>query len=193
MLSITENAQKKIAELMQGTGKPVRGLRVRAEARSPLKVNYQLAFILDGQQEPDDTVLNFGDFSAFIDPKSLPHVEDATVDFVDNGLSGSGFKIEAPRKLPPNLSGPVAQRVQAVIDERINPSIAGHGGVVSLIDIKDEVAFLQFGGGCHGCGMVDVTLKQGVAVMIKEAVPEIKDVLDITDHAGGKNPYYQSR
>ncbi len=193
MLSITDNAQKKIAELMQGTGKPVRGLRVRAEAKSPLKVNYQLAFILDGQQEPDDTVLNFGDFSAFIDPKSLPHVEDATVDFVDNGLSGSGFKIEAPRKLPPNLSGPVAQRVQAVIDERINPSIAGHGGVVSLIDIKDEVAFLQFGGGCHGCGMVDVTLKQGVAVMIKEAVPEIKDVLDITDHAGGKNPYYQSR
>ncbi len=193
MLSITENAQKKVVELMQGAGKPVKGLRVRAESKSPLKVNYQLAFILDGQQEPDDTVLDFDGFSAYIDPKSLTHVEDATVDFVDNGLSGSGFKIDAPRKLPPHLTGPVAQRVQAVIDERVNPSIASHGGVVTLIDIKDDVAFLQFGGGCHGCGMADVTLKQGVAVMIKEMIPEIKDVLDITDHASGKNPYYQPK
>lgn len=191
MVTITENAQKKILELMQGTGKPVKGLRVRAETKTPLKVNYQLAFILDGQQEPDDTVAEFDGFSAFVDPKSLPHVEDAVVDFVDNGLTGSGFKVDAPRKLPPHLTGPVAQRVQTIIDERINPSIAGHGGFVALADIKEDVVYLQFGGGCHGCGMADVTLKQGVAVMIKEAVPEIKDVRDVTDHGQGKNPYYQ--
>ncbi|MBI2951831.1 NifU family protein [bacterium] len=190
MITITESAQKKIVELKGNTGKPIRGLRVRAEARSPLKVNYQLAFILDGQEEPGDTVVNFEGFVVHIDPKSLEHVEDATVDYVD-GLAGSGFKIDAPRKLPPHLSGPVAQRVQAVIEQRINPGVASHGGYVTLIDIKDNVAYIQLGGGCQGCGMVDVTLKQGIEVMIKEAVPEIQEVLDVTDHASGRNPYYQ--
>ena len=84
-----------------------------------------------------------------------------------------------------------AQKVQEVIDQRINPSIAAHGGYVTLLDVRDEVAYISFGGGCQGCGMVDVTLKQGVQVMIKEAVPELRDVLDTTDHAAGTNPYYQ--
>ena len=67
-----------------------------------------------------------------------------------------------------------------------------HGGHISLIDVKDDKAYIQFGGGCQGCGMVDVTLKQGVEVLIKEAVPEIKEILDITEHADGTNPYYQT-
>ena len=190
MMTITEAAQKKIAELKENTGKPVKGLRVRAEARSPFKVNYQLAFILDGQEEPGDAVVNFEGFDVYVDPGSLPHVEEATVDYVD-GLNGSGFKIEAPRRMPPHLSGPLAQRVQALIDERINPGVAGHGGHVTLVDVKDDAVYIQFGGGCHGCGMADVTLKQGIETMIKEAIPEIKQVLDATDHASGRNPYYQ--
>ena len=188
MITITEAARKKIVELKENTGKPIKGLRIRAEARSPLKVNYQMAFILDGQDEPGDTVVNFEVFDVVIDPDSLPHAEDATIDYVD-GLTGSGFKIDAPRKLPPSLSGPVAQRIQAVIDEKINPGVASHGGHVSLIDIKDNVAYIQLGGGCQGCGMADVTLKQGIEVMIKEAAPEIQEVLDVTDHASGRNPY----
>jgi Fe/S biogenesis protein NfuA len=190
MMKITEAAQKKVVELKENTGKPIKGLRVRAEAKSPLKVNFQMAFILDGQDEPGDTVVNFEGFDVFIDPSSLPHAEDATIDYVD-GLTGSGFKIDAPRKLPPSLSGPVAQRVQAVLDEKINPGVASHGGHVTLIDIKDGVAYIQLGGGCQGCGMADVTLKQGIEVMIKEAAPEIQEVLDVTDHASGRNPYYQ--
>ncbi|MSS73548.1 MAG: iron-sulfur cluster assembly accessory protein [Candidatus Latescibacteria bacterium] len=190
MITITEAARKKIVELKENTGKSIRGLRIRAEARSPLKVNYQMAFILDGQDEPGDTVVNFEGVDVFIDPNSLPHAEDATIDYVD-GLTGSGFKIDAPRKLPPSLSGPVAQRIQAVIDEKINPGVASHGGLVSLIDIKDNIAYIQLGGGCQGCGMADVTLKQGIEVMIKEAAPEIQEVLDVTDHASGRNPYYQ--
>ena len=67
-----------------------------------------------------------------------------------------------------------------------------HGGHISLIDVKDNKAYIQFGGGCQGCGMVDVTLKQGVEVLIKEAVPEIDEILDITEHADGENPYYQA-
>ena len=121
-----------------------------------------------------------------------PSFRDITLDFVD-GLMGRGFKIDNPNKIPPHLKGTIAEKIQTVIDDQINPSIASHGGHVSLIDFKDDKVYLQFGGGCQGCGMVDVTLKQGVEVLLKEHVPEVKEVLDITDHASGENPYYQSQ
>ena len=91
----------------------------------------------------------------------------------------------------PLWSDPVAQAVQKVLDDEINPAVASHGGHVSLLEVKNEVAYIQLGGGCQGCGMVDVTLKQGIEVRIREAVPSIREIVDTTDHAGGKNPYYQ--
>jgi Fe/S biogenesis protein NfuA len=190
MITVTEVARKKVIELMQKTGKPIKGLRVIAEAKSPLKVEHRLLFIIEGQEQPEDIIVPVEGFDIYIDPQSAQHLENATLDYIDNIMS-SGFKIDAPKKLPANLTGPVAQRIQNLIDSRINPAIAAHGGYVSLIDIKDNVVYVQLGGGCQGCGMVDVTLKQGIEVMIKEEVPEIKQVLDVTDHAGGKNPYYQ--
>ncbi len=78
-----------------------------------------------------------------------------------------------------------------MLDEEINPAVAQHGGWVNLLEVKDDVAYVQLGGGCQGCGMADVTLKQGIEVRIREAVPEISQIIDTTDHAGGKNPYYQ--
>ena len=80
--------------------------------------------------------------------------------------------------------------MQQVLDERINPSVASHGGHIALIDVKSDTAYIRLEGGCQGCGMADVTLKQGIEVEIKSAVPTILQVLDVTDHAGGTNPYY---
>ena len=85
----------------------------------------------------------------------------------------------------------IRQRVQEVLDKRINPSVAAHGGRVSLIGVKGNTIFIQLGGGCQGCGQADVTLKQGIEVEIHAAVPEVGDILDTTDHAAGRNPYYQ--
>lgn len=82
------------------------------------------------------------------------------------------------------------QRVQRVIDEMVNPGVAAHGGFVELLDIKDHTAFIRMGGGCQGCGMADVTLKQGVSRLIQDEVPQIVEILDATDHAGGQNPFY---
>ena len=93
----------------------------------------------------------------------------------------------------PGLDTDEGRAVQALLDAEINPSIAAHGGTVRLIDVADHTAFLEFGGGCQGCGMVDVTLKQGVEVAILEQVPSIVAVLDTTDHANGTNPYYQPK
>ena len=86
---------------------------------------------------------------------------------------------------------PTAAAVQEVIDSKINPGVASHGGNVTLLDVKDNTAYIALGGGCQGCGMVDVTLKQGIEVMIKEAVPQIAHIVDTTDHANGSNPFYQ--
>lgn len=191
MLTITEEAQKKINELIGRNETPIKGLRVGAQAQSPLKVDYKLAFYAEGQDTPEDTILHFEGFDVCIDPEGAPYLEDAVINYV-SGLMGSGFKIERASRLPPNLSGPVVEKVQSIIENQINPAVAGHGGYIALIDIKDNVVYVQLGGGCQGCGMADVTLKQGIETMIKEAVPEISAVYDVTDHANGKNPYYQS-
>ncbi len=85
----------------------------------------------------------------------------------------------------------VKVRVQKILDEMINPAVAGHGGFVELLDVKENWVYLMLGGGCQGCGMVNVTLKQGIEATLKEEIPQIAGVIDQTDHAGGTNPFYQ--
>ncbi len=191
MLTITDLAQSKILELIGKSPNPVKGLRIGATSVSPLKVDYRMAFIAEGQEGDDDTVIPYDGFDVYVDPDSGDNVQEATVDYVE-GLMGSGFKIERPRTLPEGVDGTLLDRVQHVLDEKINPAVSGHGGRVSLIDLKEKTVYLQLEGGCQGCGMADVTLKQGIEVMIKESVPEIEEIYDVTDHANGKNPYYRA-
>ena len=106
-------------------------------------------------------------------------------------MSRSGaFKIDNANQLPEELKGTVAEKVMTLIEEQVNPAVAGHGGFVTLMDVKDDVVYVELGGGCQGCGMAKVTLKEGIEKMIKEAIPQIKEVLDVTDHGLGQNPYY---
>ena len=91
----------------------------------------------------------------------------------------------------PGLETPTGKAVREVLDSRINPSVAGHGGHIALVDVQDDTAYIRLEGGCQGCGMADVTLKQGIETEIMQAVPQIRAVLDVTDHAGGTNPYYE--
>ena len=91
----------------------------------------------------------------------------------------------------PGLETPEGKAIWAVLEEQINPSVASHGGHISLVDVQDDTVYIRLEGGCQGCGMADVTLKQGIEEQIKRAVPEIATVLDVTDHAGGTNPYFQ--
>ena len=88
------------------------------------------------------------------------------------------------------MSDDLMTKVQELIDSTINPAVAGHGGFVQLVEVKENKVYLQMGGGCQGCGAADVTLKAGIERLIKEELPEIEEVLDSTDHASGTNPYY---
>ena len=190
MVNVTEAAQQEIKKLMEEQTPSVKGVRISADAISPLRANFRLSFVPEDEDTEGGEAVPFEGFNVFVDADSVPYAQDITLDFVE-GLMGRGFKIENPNKIPPHLKGTIVEKIQNVVEEKINPSVAGHGGVVTLIDVKDNNVYLQFGGGCQGCGMIDVTLKQGVEVLIKEAAPEIEGVFDITDHADGKNPYYQ--
>jgi Fe/S biogenesis protein NfuA len=187
MLNITEVARKKILGLLEGEGRQGSALRVAITGRGPGGFQYDLRFEGGGEKKPDDTVVDAGGFQVLIDLQTGPKLQGATLDFVE-GIHQSGFKIDNPHSI---WDDPKAKAVQEVIDTRINPGVAMHGGYITLLDVKDDVAYIALGGGCQGCGMADVTLKQGIEVIIREAVPEIRQIVDTTDHAGGTNPYYQ--
>ncbi len=190
MIQITERAKQKFIEACDAEGRSGHGLRVVVEGGGTSQPRIALDFVAPGQGQPDDTIVDLGEIKVHADPASVKWLDEAKIDFVET-LTESGFKVDAPNAGTKPPSGPVAIAVQEVLDEQINPAVASHGGHVSLIAIEEETAYLKFGGGCQGCGMINVTLKQGVERMIFESVPQIKKVLDVTDHAAGTNPYYQ--
>ena len=160
---------------------------------SPLMPQCELSLVDDWEQNTDDVVFDAGGFRVFVDPKSAEKLEGATVDWVE-GVEGGGFKVDNPNVKPLGsepLSGPLADRVRHVIDRQINPAVASHGGRIELIDVRDSTVYVQLSGGCQGCGMASVTLRQGIEGMIKESIQEITEIVDVTDHASGANPYYQ--
>ena len=127
-----------------------------------------------------------------MDPESAKVLDGARVDWVEE-LQESGLKVENPNLAPIGskpLEGPLADRVQKVIDQYVNPGVAQQGGHVTLVDVRDNTVYLQMGGGCQGCGMADVTLKQGVEIAIRSEIPQVGEIMDTTDHASGNNPYY---
>jgi Fe/S biogenesis protein NfuA len=188
MLTFTDTAIQKIVAIMEAQGRLGDGLRLAIAGRSAGSFRYSLGLVEEGDEDADDVVVDSGQFKVFIDPQSAPLLEGASIDYVDNGMHGSGFKIDNPN---PVWTDPTAIRVQELIDSRINPGVASHGGHVELLDVQDGTVYVRLGGGCQGCGMVDVTLRQGIEALIREEIPEIQQVVDTTDHAAGRNPYYQ--
>jgi len=190
MITVTSAARKKFLEVLEAENRPGQGLRIIVRNGGTAQPEFGLNFVAPDDVREDDVVHEIEGIRIHTDPASAKFLEGATVDFIDT-IAESGFKIDAPNAGIPKPTGPVAEAVQKVLEEKINPAIASHGGFISLVAIEDDTAYLRFGGGCVGCGMVNVTLKQGVEKILLEEVPEIRRVTDTTDHASGTNPYYQ--
>jgi len=147
-----------------------------------------------------DAVLEFDGLDVVIPSDSFDKVRGATVDWDDDPFGGGGLKVHNPNTPSPamggrpaaDLSGDVAQRVLQVLDQQVNPSIAAHGGRADLVAVEDGSAYLRLSGGCQGCGMASVTLSQGIEVALRDSVPEVTRVVDVTDHAAGQNPYFEA-
>lgn len=186
-ITVGEKALEKIKELLQAPDRQGKSLRIAITGRGPDGFEYALRFIQPTEGQPNDLHQEIDGLVVLIDADSAPKLQGANLVFIENAYQ-SGFQIDNPNPL---WDDPLTQSVQDVIDEQINPSIAVHGGYVMLLEVKDGVAYVQLGGGCQGCGLADVTLTQGIDVMIRQAVPEIQQVVDTTNHAAGTNPYYQ--
>lgn len=143
--------------------------------------------------EESDTEVKFNQFSAFIDEVSYPFLDEAEIDYVTDAM-GAQLTMKAPNAKMKKVAddAPFIDRLDYVIQTQINPQLASHGGRVTLIDITDEkIAILQFGGGCNGCSMVDVTLKEGIEKQLLAIFPdELVGVKDVTEHQHGEHSYY---
>lgn len=163
------------------------------------KYQYNMTLQFLDRAGAGDVVQHHDDLPVVIPEASVDALRGATLDrsgdletggiFVDNPNSPSPAVGARP---PADLSGEVPQRVMQVLDQQINPSIASHGGRAELVAVEEDTAYLRLSGGCQGCGMASVTLNQGIEVALREAVPEIAKVVDVTDHAAGTNPYFES-
>lgn len=189
MIALSSDAVQFLREMVQGQGE--RGLNLRLTVLrpgSPL-AECDLAFCPPGTEMVSDLVQVHEGFTLFIDHEVVPFLEGARIEYEKEGVSAN-LNIIAPKiRGKGHLS--LFDQVTALLESEINPALASHKGMCRLVEITEaKEVVLQFGGGCHGCGMVDVTLKQGIEKTIRERIPEITAVKDSTDHDTGENPYY---
>lgn len=190
-INLSDDARRYFLKLIDGQGGGVAGIRMRAMNPGTANADCQLEFCDTDDLSGDELSLDCDGFTMFIEAASIEALTDAEIDYSES-RSGGQLTIRAPRLKPqaPTDEAPLEQRLQWLLDTEINPQLASHGGRVALVGIDDGVAILRFGGGCHGCGMVDVTLKNGIEKTLREKLPEITGVRDATDHDSGEKPYY---
>jgi len=171
-------------------------LWIEVSGSNATSYTYDIYFQALADAAESDAVYHSGELPVVVPASSVAELGGARLDWSDEGEGGLVIinPNTPPRRPAPmpvgDLSGDLAQRVLAVLEEQVNPAIAMHGGRADLVRMDGEVAVLNLSGGCQGCGMARATLSQGIEVALKEAIPELKGVVDITDHAGGTNPYY---
>lgn len=200
VLSISDTALAKILEIRAGEPEPdALVLRIEVTGEQAGTYTYQMEFRHRDELSDDTIVQHHDDLSVAMPPSSVEKLRGALLDWAGSGMAMRNPNQPRPTSPPmgpsrpaADLTGEVPQRVILVLDEQINPAIAGHGGHAELVAIEDTIAYLRLSGGCQGCGMAAVTLGQGIEVAILDAVPEITEVIDVTDHASGANPYYEA-
>ncbi len=203
VLTLTDQALAKVLELRTGEAAPEGlALWIEISGTSGDAYTYDMYFQATSDAGGDAWTGVQDGLTIVVPAASAPNMVGSVLDF-NRDLLGGGMSIRNPNRPPrpqasptmtgppPDLSGDVAQRVIQVLDAQINPSIAAHGGHADLVAVEEGAVYLRLSGGCAGCGMAAVTLSQGIEVAIKQSVPEIVRIVDVTDHAAGTNPYYE--
>jgi Fe/S biogenesis protein NfuA len=191
VVTFTDGAKAHVVAFLAEEDEPL-VVRIEVLDSSPLAPRYDLSLIEESEKQDDDEICEQDGFEVVVPRSSVDMLRGATVDWVES-LQGSGFKVENPNIVPIGdgvAEGPLTDRVKHVIDIQVNPAIASHGGSVKLIEVRDDVIYLEMQGGCQGCGMAAVTLAQGIRRILMESIPEIRDIVDMTNHEAGADPYY---
>jgi Fe/S biogenesis protein NfuA len=194
VLSITPDALEMVRQLRdQEPGDGEVGLLLEITGLRQGQFAYELAFIPVEDATGDQIIERHGDLAVIMPQKDLESLGGSTLSIGEQGLSMDNPNTPSPTMAAPkgSLVGPLADQVVQVLAEAVNPAIASHGGRAELVSVDGTVAYLKLGGGCQGCGMAQVTLKQGIERILLESIPELTDIVDVTDHASGSDPYYQ--
>jgi Fe/S biogenesis protein NfuA len=187
LLTVTPDARAKIDSVRTFNDFADALLRLRVVGKEGPRFLYEIA-LEDPQERTDaDLALDLDGLTVVVDARTATDVAGATID-LDPSIMGGGLRVDNPNE---GWQEPLARSVQDVLDRQINPGVGSHGGMVSLVEVKEGTAYIRMGGGCQGCAAVDVTLRQGVVTAIRSAVPEISAVVDVTDHDAGTSPYYR--
>ena len=205
ILAVTDEALEKVLGFREQAPTPEKqAMWIEITGISAGEWTYNMSLRPVDEAGPDDTVETHGELTVVVPEEDIGKLRGATIewsgDLLAGGLRLSGLVSPSPAVgggggaggAPADLSGDVAQQILQVLEEQVNPAIAAHGGRADLVAVEESSAFLRLSGGCQGCGMATVTLGQGIEVAIKDNVPEIEKVVDVTDHASGSNPYFES-
>jgi len=195
-IEITAVALERILELRDSETIPDLHLGIAIVGVGVNGFLYETAFLRPDDIPDGDHIELHGDLPVVIPQDSIENLTGAVLD-ISSDQAAPGLVLRNPNAPSPaiaggdiELTGSVEERVAQQLADHINPSIAAHGGVASLVKVEGSAAFLQLGGGCQGCGLAAMTLRQGIETAILENVPEITEVVDITDHDAGANPFY---
>ena len=192
-INITKSAEGYLIELLEKQESDTIGVKVFVSDPGSPRAETCIAYCKNDDDISEYEIREDLSFKLYLEKKSLSFIEDAIVDYSPDKFGGT-LTIKAPNAKVPSVSedASLEERVNYLLYTEINPSLASHGGEVSLVEImNEETAVLQFGGGCQGCGMVDVTLKDGVEKALIEGIPELKGITDVTDHSYRENAYYK--
>lgn len=188
LLGLDAGALRKLSEMRAAGRFDGSALRVGVRERGA-SFRYSLEVVEAEARGDGDADFEAAGIRFYVDAASQPLLRGATLQYVED-LAGGGFRFENPNQ-PRLLAVPLAGAVQRVLDEEVNPGVAAHGGRVTLVDVLEGGrVVVEFGGGCQGCGMADLTLREGVGAALRRALPEITEVLDATNHQAGETPYY---
>ena len=197
VLSIAPDALGMITELREqepGDGEFALSIEVTG-FRGP-QFTYELAFVALETKKDGWVEERHGDLAVIFPEEDIEKLEGASLDITDQGLAMNNPNSPAPPEISApagDLTGPLVDRVQQVLQEQVNPAIAAHGGGAELVSVDGTIAYLRLFGGCQGCGLAQVTLKQGIERILLDSIPELTQVVDVTDHASGTDPYYESQ
>ena len=193
IIKITKTAEDYLAKLIEEKNESDTAVRIFISDPGTPNAETCLAYCKPDDLTPSDVLISLPKLSVYVEERSIPFLKDAEVNF-DTDNFGGQLTIKSPNSRLPNISSdsPLEDRVNYVIYNEINPMLETHGGVVSLKEITDDkYAVLQFGGGCQGCGMVDVTLKDGIEKTLLDTLPELSGIKDMTDHSIDDHAYYK--
>lgn len=200
VLQITDQAREKVEGFRAQAPTPERqAMWVEVTGITAGEWDYNMSLRPVDEAQAGDLVEQHDGLTIVVPEHSVEKLSGATIEWSGDLFAG-GLKLTGVSSPSPavgggaaaDLSGDVPQRVIQVLEQQVNPSIAAHGGRADLVAVEGPTAYLRLSGGCQGCGMATVTLGQGIEVTIKENVPEIVSVIDVTDHASGQNPYFES-